>query len=309
MKSGNDEDILKNVVVLIPTLNEEEAIGYVIDELLQCGVGKEQILVVDGGSTDKTRDIVMSKGVKVIIQEGKGKADAIATAVKYIDKPYVLVMDGDYTYPAKYVKELLKKAIEGNYDEVIGAREKKIGMSVTYRFGNWILTKAFNLMFGTKLKDVLSGMYVVKTKVLKEIEWGVKGFSIEAEIAAHAASIGKISEYPISYRKRLGEKKLKVIHGFQIARDIVKLMWRYNPAFFIFLAGSLTLLPGLVLGAWVAYHYLLFGIKYYVKGLIAIILTVAGFQSLLMAVLTLYLKRMEIRLRKVVEVTAHKGST
>ncbi|RLE47404.1 MAG: glycosyl transferase, partial [Candidatus Methanomethylicota archaeon] len=68
---------LSDVTVVIPTLNEAEAIGRVIDEVLSVGVPRENILVVDGGSTDGTVDIARSKGVKVVKQRGKGKANAL----------------------------------------------------------------------------------------------------------------------------------------------------------------------------------------------------------------------------------------
>ncbi len=291
------------LTVVIPVLNEEAAIGRVLDEVLHVGVPRQNVLVVDGGSTDSTREIAESKGVKVIMQEGRGKADAVETALKHVKTPYVLFMDGDYTYPATHIPELLQTAIKGGYDEVIGARlNGKENIPLLNRFGNWILNKVFNILFGTRLRDVLSGMYLLKTAALRDAMFEMRGFSIESEIAAHIASTtGKITEIPINYRKRIGKKKLNIAHGLQIGIDMVRLAWRYNPAFFIFALGALLLIPGLVLGAWVAYHYFFTGVKYYVKGLIAIILTLAGFQSLLMAVMAIYIKRVELRFIKRME--------
>jgi len=291
------KDINSEVTVVIPTLNEAEAIGKVIDELKQYGI--VNIIVVDGHSTDGTPKIAEEKGVKVIFQEGKGKSSAIKTALKHVKTPYILVMDGDYTYPAKHVKELYEKIKEG-YDEVIGARIwSRKTQELVFRAGNHVLTLLFNLLFGAKLSDVLSGMYIVRKDRLSSALFETKGFSIESEIAAHiASSTMKIAETPIEYRKRIGRKKLGIKHGFLIAKDMIRLAWRYNPTFTIFAAGALLLIPGLTLGTWVAYHYFFTGIKYYVKGLVAIMLTLAGFQSLLIAILALYLKRMEYRLNK-----------
>jgi len=294
-------DFNSEVTVVIPTLNEAEAIGRVIDELKCYGV--ENIIVVDGGSTDGTVEIARSKGVKVLTQEGRGKALAIKTALKHVNTKYILVMDGDYTYPAKHVVDLYMKAREG-YDEVIGARKQTSKtQKLIFRLGNTILTKLFNLLFGTNLSDVLSGMYIVRRDRLVDALFETKGFSIESEIAAHIASTTmRITEVPIEYRRRLGKKKLKVIHGIAIAKDIVRLAWRYNPVFTIFITGAILLIPGLTLGLWVAYHYLMLGVKYYVKGLIALMMTLTGLQSLLIAILALYLKRMEYRInRKLIE--------
>ncbi len=292
-------DKFRDLTIVIPTLNEAEAIGKVIDEILAVGVPRENILVVDGGSTDGTVLIAKSKGVRVVLQEGKGKADAIRTALKYINTPFVLVMDGDYTYPAYHIPELYKAAQEG-LDLVIGRRIPEEGaQTLTYRFGNWLLTKFFNMLFGTKLSDVLSGMYIIRTGVLREVEFTSSGFGIESEIVAHVASTGgDIREIPIRYRKRLGKKKLGVRHGLQIVLTMIKLALRYNPVFLIFAIGSLPLVPGLIIGGWVLYNYFFVGVKYYVKGIIAAILTATGYASLLLSLIALYLKRVEYRIMR-----------
>lgn len=269
----------------------------VLNELFSIGVPPDKILVVDAGSDDGTREIAESKGVKVVSQEGSGKADAIRTGSKFVKTTYTLVMDGDYTYPAKYVPDLIKKIRDG-YDLVLGYRKhvEKGAMNFVFRFGNKVITKFVNILYGTKVSDVLTGMYVIRTNVLKEIFYEAKNFSIEVEIFSHVANTtGRISEIPIEYRRRKGTKKLRVFHGFKIVWDLIRLTWRYNPSYLIFLLGATFLIPGLALGAYVAYHYFFTGINYYLKGLVAILLTLTGFQSLLMAIMSLYVKRIEMR--------------
>lgn len=292
-------DKFSDLTIVIPTLNEAEAIGKVLDEVMSVGIPKENIIVVDGGSADGTIEIAKSKGIRLIMQEGKGKADAIRTAVKHVKTPYILFMDGDYTYPAKYIPELYEK-IKQNYDMVIGVRlYVENTQPLVYRLGNKILTKFFNILFETGLRDVLSGMYIVKTEILKELMFETKSFGIESEILAHVVGTSrKVAEIFIEYRQRLGKKKLRVKHGFEIFKEIIRLTWRYNPTLLLFILGSFMLIPGLILSGYVIFAMLLYGVKYYVKGLIGVMLTLSGFQSLLLALLSLYLKRFEYRIMR-----------
>ncbi|MGC8982748.1 MAG: glycosyltransferase family 2 protein [Desulfurococcaceae archaeon] len=292
---------LSKISVLIPTLNEEKAIGPVIDEVVNTGIPRENILVIDGGSTDNTVVIAYRKGVRVYPQEGRGKALAIKTGLKYVNTPYVLVMDGDWTYPAKYIPRLYEKMLSEDCDLVVGARVYgRKSQKLIFKLGNKVITWIFNMLFGTQLRDVLSGMYIAKTETLREVNFEMSGFSVESEIVAHFATVGKVCEESIEYRERLdpSAKKLRVVHGFKIALDILRLTWRYSPVFLIFAIGSLLLIPGLLLGAWVAYHYFFTGIKYYVRGIIAIVLAATGLLSLNSALMALYVRRIELRVHR-----------
>ena len=151
----------RDYLVVIPVLNEAEALPRVLSELLESGVPRERVLIVDGGSTDGSREIAESMGFRVILQRGRGKALAIKTALEETSSDCYVFMDGDYTYPARHIHELLG-ALEKGYDLVIGARvfiERGAQRSL-YRIGNRILTFLFRLLFGVKLSDVLSGMYL-----------------------------------------------------------------------------------------------------------------------------------------------------
>ena len=104
----------KDVSIVIPTLNEKEGIGKVIDDLK--AVGFERILVVDGYSDDGTMAIAKSRGAEVIHQHGPGKAGALITAIDAVVTPYLLVMDGDDTYKATDALRLLEHAADFDED-------------------------------------------------------------------------------------------------------------------------------------------------------------------------------------------------
>jgi dolichol-phosphate mannosyltransferase len=280
-----------DLTVLIPTLNEAGAIGQLIDELKSRDYN---ILVVDGRSTDGTVEIVRSRGIKLIFQEGKGKADALRTGIKFVKTPYLLVMDGDYTYDPDDIEKFLNT----EFDEIIGVR-KRDNMKKSHIFGNWLITKVFNVLFGTGLRDVCSGMYLLRTEVAREVEFRSKGFSVEVEIAAHVASTGgRIGEVEINYRKRIGDPKLRKLHGISIILSIIRLMLEYNPLFFMFLASSAVLIPGIIIIGYVAFELIFRGINHHVWALAGISLSGVGYISLLLAVLALYLKRFEYRMMK-----------
>jgi len=290
----------EGLTVIVPTLMEAEAIGLVLDELLQHGY--KDVIVVDGGSTDGTREIAASKGVRVCIQPGKGKADAVRYGIELASAELVAVMDGDYTYPAYELHKLYEQALQG-YDLVIGKRVPEPGAQpAAFRLGNKLLTTFFNILFGTHLTDVLSGMYVVRKSALANALFEMKGFSVESEIAAHiAATTGRIAEVPIRYRRRIGRKKLGKLAGVRIAVDMLRLAWRYNPLLLITGTAALMLVPGLALAAWVGYRYLFLGVSHFVWGIIAIVLTAVGFVALLLAMLAIYLKHMELRITRTIQ--------
>jgi len=288
-----------DVTVVIPTLNEAEGVVKVIEELRAVGV--EKILVVDGGSTDGTVELAKEAGAVVIFQEGRGKAAAIRTALRHVDTPFVVVLDGDFTYPGAHVPEIVAKLREG-FDEVIGARRFREpgAMSPLYAFGNRVLTWWFNLLFGTRLSDVLSGMYGLRREAVADALFSSRGFSVEVELAAHVASTGEVAEVPIRYRRRLGKKKLRPWHGLQIALDALRLSWHYNPLFTLAAAGALLFVPGVLLASWVAYMWIFLGVKHYVWGIIAVSLIAGGVASGAVAALALFLRRMERRLVRLV---------
>jgi dolichol-phosphate mannosyltransferase len=215
-------------------------------------------------------------------------------------------MDGDGTYDPIYIDKMLKAA--KYHDEIIGARlNGRENIPLLHRFGNKAITFVFNILFGTKLKDVCSGMYLLKTDVAKEVNYESKGFNIEVELAAHVASTTrKIVEIPINYRPRIGKPKLRTWHGVSIVMEAIKLAWRYNPAFFIFMLGATILIPSLTIAAWVTWEWLINGIKHHIWGIIAITGTGVGIISTLLAIMALFIKRIEYRITEKLKQVTNK---
>ena len=288
----------KQVTIILPTLNEEKAIGQVIDEIKQ--EGYTNIIVVDGYSKDNTVKIAKEKGATVIYQHGKGKGGAIKTAIEHTQTPYLLIMDADHTYDPKDITKFLEHA--ENYDQIIGVRTNRKNIPLTHRIGNWMITKTFNILTGTNLTDICSGMYLLKTETAKELDIETEGFEIEAEIAIQTQANGKITEVPINYRKRIGTKKLSTIkHGYKITTTIIKLAKNYNPAFLLATITALALIPGTIIYLWVLYRLTFQGTWHSGYALLGTALIILGGQGLILSTIALLLKRIEKRLTTIIK--------
>ena len=283
------------VTVIIPVKNEEAGLDYTLKALKDLGFS--DIIVVDGHSTDGTVNVARRHGVLVVEQPGDGKADAVFYGLRFVKKPYAVVMDGDGTYDPRYIGQLLEKALNEDLDEVLGARVKGRGnIPLLNRFGNRILTSIFNLMFGTNLSDVLTGMYLVRTSVAKAIIPTTRGFSVEVDIASQVASMGKVGEVSIEYKRRIGKSKLNWRHGVNIGVDIIRLMVRYNPLLILAFLVSLLIIPGVVITIYVASQLIVNHVNHYIWGIIAFQLDTTGLLGILISMVTLMIKRMEYRM-------------
>ena len=218
--------------LIVAALNEEYGIGPTLKDFLY-NYDFHKILVVDGHSHDRTVEIAKNMGADIAFQEGFGKGNAIAKALEHIDlkTKYVVLTDADYTYPAEYVPEMIE-ILEKNPqvgmvcgNRFSGDTEPKAVRSSFY-FGNKLLAFAHNFLNGVSLRDPLTGLRVIRTEILDA--WTVKseGFDIEVELNRYVERKGyKIVELPIKYRKRIGEKKLKVRHGAVILKRILQEAW------------------------------------------------------------------------------------
>jgi len=223
-KAGNS-----SVATIIAALNEAEGIGPTIEEL-QRHVRDAYLLVVDGRSVDGTIEIAKNKGAAVLLQDGRGKGQAISQGIKQLPSNvrYVVFTDADFTYPAEYIPKMIEILDqEPDVGMVIGNRFGsnlnfgKVSSNVFY-LGNRFLAFAQHLVNGIKLLDPLSGLRIVRWEILQGWQPKSKHFDVEAEMNYLIERKGyEIREIPIVYRQRLGEKKLKLRHGIVILRRII----------------------------------------------------------------------------------------
>jgi len=287
-----------NLTIVVPVLNEEKGVGAVIDDIYQNGY--QNVLVVDGYSSDKTVQAANQKGAAVITQHGRGKSGAIKTALEHVSTPYLLVMDGDYTYDAADIHRFLNHARD--YDEIVGARHAT-HISRLHRLGNRGITWIFNVLFGTTLSDVCSGMYLLKSKSCNHLTLQTKGFSIEVEILAQMSTQGRVTEVPINYRKRIGDAKLTTWKaGTDIVKTIIALARIYNPVFLFSVVTASAALPGLAILVWVFLLWAVGGEHVFHSSwlLAALMLLLLASQAFIIGTVALLLKRSELRIERLV---------
>lgn len=285
-----------DVTIVIPALNETQAVKLVIEETRRAGF--RNILVLDGGSTDSTVDAARELSIPVILQHGKGKADALDTAISIVKTDFMGIIDADRTYdPLDFNKMLLhaKKA-----DMVIGSRilgsSKKKPFVAGHGIANRIFNKLFNWIYGADLTDILSGIRLINMKMFRNFHFRSNGFAVESEMASQVFSEGgKIVEVPISFRDRIGDAKLRYRDGYHILSTITRMAYEFNPLLFFFPIGLLLLIPGSLVIGYVLIEASLAGIFHYSLALLGFGLALSGIQIMGFSVLSFLMKRIELR--------------
>ena len=226
---------MKEVSIIFPALNEEVTIGKVIDEVPMEEIERKgyraEVIVVDNGSTDKTREIAEAKGARVITEPRRGKGRAIRTAFESVGGDYVFMLDADFTYPATYIPRMLELLEEG-YDVVLGSRLKGQledgAMTRLNLVGNHLLSFLANILYGTRISDLCTGCWGFRGEVTKSLKLDAIGFELEANMLIELAMKGyRIGETPIYYRRRPTPAKLSSLKaGFRIGRTLIRKRFR-----------------------------------------------------------------------------------
>jgi len=225
----------KKVSIILPALDEEEAVGKVIDEIPKKDMEERgyrvEILVIDNGSTDRTREIAETKGAKIIVEPIKGKGRAVRTAFESVSGDFIFMLDADYTYPATYIPQMLE-ALEEGYNVVLGSRLKgqraEGAMSKLNLIGNRLLAFIANTLYGTRISDLCTGYWGLTREVVENLELDATGFQLEANMFTEIAKKGyRIAEVPIVYRRRLTPTKLSSLEdGLRIGRTLITKRFR-----------------------------------------------------------------------------------
>jgi glycosyltransferase involved in cell wall biosynthesis len=225
--------------ILMPVYNERERVEQAIAEVLQTELPTEfELIVVDDGSTDGTRDILREGSWDQRVRlfehpENRGKGAAVQTALAQAQGEFAAIFDADLEYDPSDLALLIPPLLDGRANACFGVRafDGYTSHSFLYVLGNKGVTLACNLLFNVYLRDIMTCHKMIRTELFRSLPLRSPGFSIEPEIAARLVQRNeRIFEVPVHYRARSTAegKKLTAKDGFRVIGTLVRC--RVSPA-------------------------------------------------------------------------------
>jgi len=243
-----------SIAVLIPCYNEALTVAKVVAGF-RAALPEATIYVYDNNSTDGTAEIARKAGAVVRRENRQGKGYVIQSMFRDIDADYYVMADGDGTYPPDQVEVVLGPIRRGDADMVVGNRLQEFtdqAFRPLHVFGNKLVVGSINLLFGAKLKDVMSGYRAFNRRFVLEIPFVSRGFEVETEMTLQALdrrlAIAEV-EVPYGSRPAGSHSKLSTFRdGFRVLLKLFNILKAYRPLLFFGGLGILICLLGLLIG-------------------------------------------------------------
>lgn len=251
---------MDKIAVLIPCYNEAKTVEKVIKDFKKA-LPEATIYVYDNNSNDGTDEIARKAGAVVRYERKQGKGNVIRSMFREIDAECYIMTDGDDTYPAEDARKMCDLVLNKNVDMVIGDR-----LSSTYfeenkrpfhNVGNVVVRGLINLIYKSKIRDVMTGYRAFSYRFVKTFPVLSKGFEIETEMTIHTLDKNLNWENVIiEYRDRPKGSFSKLntyADGARVIKTIITLYKNYKPfSFFLWIAlicgiiGTAFLIPVLI---------------------------------------------------------------
>jgi glycosyltransferase involved in cell wall biosynthesis len=243
-------------VIVIPCYNEEATISKVVTDFKR-ELPQSEIIVLDNRSTDKSPELAKEAGAKVLYVPTQGKGAVVRHVFREIEADVYIMVDGDDTYPAECVHELIKPVRNGVADMVVGDRLSGGDYSSEnkrrfHNFGNTLVSYLVNHCFNSNINDIMTGYRVFSKRFTDVIPILSDGFEVETEMTIRCLDRKlPIVELPVSYRDRPegSVSKLRTFHdGMKVLKTIFIILKDYRPMFFFGSLSLIALLAGLICG-------------------------------------------------------------
>lgn len=216
------------VTAVIPAKNEEEGIEKIIKNVSRF---VDEVLVVDGHSKDKTRQIAKECGAKVVLDGGKGKGDGIRTGVRKAKGDIIVFIDADGSHNPKDIPKLIKPIKNGEADLVVASRAKggsdevRLDLDGLFRqIGSEIAAILVNFRWRANLTDIQNGFRAIRRKTALALKLESDGFEIEEEMIMKCLKRGvRIMEVAgHEYQRKWGVSKLPTIQAWRFLLRLFK---------------------------------------------------------------------------------------
>ena len=241
------------VSVIIPAMNEADAIAAVVSRLRTSAPWRE-ILVIDDGSSDATAERAQAAGARVVRHPyNKGNGAAVKTGIRHATGDYILILDADGQHSPDDALRLV--AHLGEYDLVVGARRASTQATSGRRAGNALLNWLASYLTGRTIPDLTSGFRAARRDHLREfIHLLPNGFSTPTTTTLSFIRAGyNVAFEPIDARQRTGHSKIRFARdGAKFFLILLKVITIFSPLRVFVPLSALTFVVGVVYGAWTA---------------------------------------------------------
>lgn len=218
--------------LFIPTLNEIDGVKAIMPRINRKWI--DEVIIIDGSSTDGTREYFEENGYSVITQKSKGVTGAYWEGISVASGDFIISFSPDNNSIPEAITKLVEKMNQG-YDMVIASRylddAKSEDDDITTAFGNWMFTKLVNLFFGAKYTDVLVMFRAFRKDIIQRLDMKNEEYpTFEFELAIRCAKKKlKVTEISVDEPKRIGgQRKMKPLYnGSTLLWKLIKEIWYY----------------------------------------------------------------------------------
>ena len=250
----------KSLTIGIPCYNESITIGKVITDF-RALFPDARILVIDNASTDNTSEIARAHGAQVVSESRKGKGYAVQRLFTLTESDYLIMVDGDDTYPAEEALKLIATIESEGGDTVVGRRtsDEQAAFKATHTWANNALCRLIEVLFSARCGDLFSGYRLFTRPFYRNIPMLAKGFEVETELAIQTIDKGFVQrDVNISFRSRPEGSFSKLntfTDGFRVIRVIITVVKDFKPMLFFSQIALLFFICSILAGAFPIMDY------------------------------------------------------